>query len=222
MLINSKVGTSTYLLDREHLPLRPEFEDDVVVMDPSHPTSAQAQEKIRAAAAAKEAQKASAPNAPIANLKSKNDQMTYLLEATLRIDRSLANLTKNQASLERIVESKIYDLDVKITEVQTIVEKLRDDVEISRAAAEDNGDDRPMTERFQTVPRAPRSAAVPVADTRTTVSGPATATVPPPVSTPPAQQTSAEAFVDALISTPSTHTGAASRTSPSGTAEDHA
>jgi hypothetical protein len=46
MLINSKVGTSTYLLDREHVPLRPEFEDNVIVMDPSHPTSAQGQEKI--------------------------------------------------------------------------------------------------------------------------------------------------------------------------------
>ena len=117
MLINSKVGTSTYLLDREHLLLRPEFVDNVIVMDPSHPTSAQAQEKIRVAKEAKAAKKASAPNAPIANLKFKSDQMTYLLEATLRIEQSLANLTQNQASLERIVETKIHDLDVKITEV---------------------------------------------------------------------------------------------------------
>jgi hypothetical protein len=108
MLINSKVRTSTYLLDHEHLPLLPEFEDNVVVMDPSHPTSAEAGERIRAAQAAKEAEKASAPNAPIANLKSKSDQMTYLLEATLRIEQSLANLSKNQASLERIVEAKFY------------------------------------------------------------------------------------------------------------------
>src|SRR3990170_2425185 len=155
MLINSKVGTSTYLLDREHLPLCPEFEDNVVVMDPSHPTSAQAQEKIRAAAKAKAAQKASVPNAPIANLKTKNDQMTYLLEATLRIERSLANLTKNQASLERIVETKIHDVDA------------------TRAASDDSGDDRPTTERFQTVPSASRSAAVPIIDRRTTVSAPA-------------------------------------------------
>jgi hypothetical protein len=222
MLINSKVGTSTYLLDHEHLPLRPEFEDNVVVMDPSHPTSAQVQEKIRAAAAAKEAERASAPNAPIAKLKSKSDQMTFLLEATLRIERSLANLSKNQASLERIVEAKFYELDVKVTEVQTIVEKLRDDVELSRATAEDSGDNRPTTERFQTVPRAARSAAVPVVDPRTTVSAPTAATVPSSVSTPPAQQTSAEAFVDALLSTPSTHTRAASRRSPSGASEDRA
>ena len=94
MLINSKVGMGTYLLDREHLPLQPEFEDNVVVMDPSHPTSIEAPEKIQAALMTKVAKEASAPNAPIANLKSKNDQMTYLLEATLRIERSLANISK--------------------------------------------------------------------------------------------------------------------------------
>ena len=69
MLINSKVGTNTYLLDREHLPHLPEFEDNVVVMDPSHPTSVEAQDKAWAAAA-KAAQEAVAPNAPIANLSS--------------------------------------------------------------------------------------------------------------------------------------------------------
>ena len=73
-------------------------------------------------------------------LKTKQDYITYLLEATLRIEKSLANLTKNQESLERIVESKMYDLDVKVTETQTIVEKLRDDAEDSN--------DRPTTERF--------------------------------------------------------------------------
>jgi hypothetical protein len=122
LLINSKVGTSTYLLDREHLPLLPEFEDNVVVMDPSHPTSIEAGERIRAAAAAKAAKEASQP-------KSKSDQMTYLLEATQRIEQSLANLVKNQESLERIVETKFHDLDVKATEIQTTVDKLKDDVD---------------------------------------------------------------------------------------------
>ena len=45
MLINSKMGTGTYLLDKEHLPPRPDFEDNVVVMDASHPTSVEAREK---------------------------------------------------------------------------------------------------------------------------------------------------------------------------------
>ena len=43
--------------------------------------------------------------------------MTYLLEATLRIERSLANLAKNQESLERIMEDKMYNLDVKVIEI---------------------------------------------------------------------------------------------------------
>ena len=124
-------------------------------------------------------------------------------------------MTKNQESLERIVEDKMYNLDVKVTEIQSIVEKLQDDAE--------DKDDRPTTERFQTVSRAHRSAAEPVAETRPPHSAPAaTATVLPPVSTPPAQQTSAEAFADVVLSTPSTHTRAKSQKTPSGAPGDHA
>ena len=47
MLINSKVGTGTYLLDKEHLPLRTEIEDNEVLMDAKYPTSVEAQEKLR-------------------------------------------------------------------------------------------------------------------------------------------------------------------------------
>mgnify|MGYP005841688249 CR=1 FL=1 len=45
VLINSKMGTFTYLLDKEHLPLRPNFEDNTVVMNDEDPTSVEAQEK---------------------------------------------------------------------------------------------------------------------------------------------------------------------------------
>ena len=45
MLINSKMGTWTYLLEKEPLPLRPEFEDNEISMDESHPTCAEPQEK---------------------------------------------------------------------------------------------------------------------------------------------------------------------------------
>ena len=55
-LINSKMGTWTYLLDKEHLPLHPEFEDNTVVMNEEEPSSAQAQEK-RAKAKAEKAAK---------------------------------------------------------------------------------------------------------------------------------------------------------------------
>ena len=55
-LINSKMGTSTYLLDKEHIPIYPDFEDNTVVMDENGPSSMQAQakrEKARAEKAAK-------------------------------------------------------------------------------------------------------------------------------------------------------------------------
>ena len=41
VLINSKMGTGTYLSDKEHLPLRPDFEDNTVVMNEEDPTSVQ-------------------------------------------------------------------------------------------------------------------------------------------------------------------------------------
>ena len=56
VLINYKMGTCTYLLDKEHLPLRPDFEDNIVVMDEEDPSSVQAhkkREKARAEKAAK-------------------------------------------------------------------------------------------------------------------------------------------------------------------------
>ena len=90
MLINSKMSTGTYLLDKEHLPLRPDFEDNTVVMDASHPTSVEAQEK-REKAKAEKASKIPDPSA--VNLKTKQDQLNYLLEATMRIEKGLATLT---------------------------------------------------------------------------------------------------------------------------------
>jgi hypothetical protein len=94
-LINSKVGTGTYLLDREHLPLRPDFEDTEVVMDASHPTCVEAQEKIERAKAAKAAKAAGALDASVVNIKTKQDQLSYLIEATMRIEKSLATLSQN-------------------------------------------------------------------------------------------------------------------------------
>ena len=128
-LINSKMGIRTYLLDREHLPLRPDFEDNEVVMDASHPTCAEAQEKIERAKAAKAPNAASAPDASVANHKTKKYQLSYLLEATVGIEKSLATLTQNQESLDRIIETKFHDLDVKVTEIETVVEKLPEDAE---------------------------------------------------------------------------------------------
>ena len=57
-------------LDREHLPFRPDFEDNTVVMDASHPTSVEAQEKREKAKADKASK---IPDLSAVNLKTKQD-----------------------------------------------------------------------------------------------------------------------------------------------------
>ena len=128
-------------------------------------------------------------------LKTKQDQLGYLIQSTLRIEKGLATLTKNQESLERIIETKFYDLDVKVTEIQTAVEQLQEEAEEKKGKS--------TTDAFARVPRGQRSAAVPVTDTRATASAPAATTpVPTPATTPPAPATSSEAFVLGVLSTP--------------------
>ena len=93
------------------------------------------------------------------------------------------------------MEQKFYDLDVKVTEIQSVVEQLQDEVQEKKGKS--------TTDAFARVPRGQRSTAVPVIDTRATSSAPATASVSPaPASTPPAPATSSEAFVLGVLSTP--------------------
>ena len=93
-------------------------------MNENEPSLAQAQEKRAKAKAEKAARMPTAEEASQVFLKSKQDQLGYPIQATLRIEKGLATLTQNQESLERIVEQKFYDLDVKVTEIQTAVEQL--------------------------------------------------------------------------------------------------
>ena len=62
------------------------------------------QEKKAKAKAEKAAKMPTVEEASQVFLKSKQDQLGYLIQSTLRIEQGLATLTKNQESLERIVE----------------------------------------------------------------------------------------------------------------------
>ena len=118
-----------------------------------------------------------------------------MIASTLRIEKGLATLTQNQESLKRIMEQKFYDLDVKVTEIQLVVEQLQDEMDEKKGKS--------TTDTFARVPRGQISATVPVTDTRATASAPAAiAPVPPPAATPPAPATSSEAFVLGVLSTP--------------------
>ena len=93
------------------------------------------------------------------------------------------------------MEQKFYDLDVKVTEIQSVVEQLQDEVQEKKGKS--------TTDAFARVPRGQRSAAVPVTDTGATSSAPATASVPPaPAPTLAAPSTSTEAFVLGVLRTP--------------------
>ena len=120
-----------------------------------------------------------------------------MIASTLRIEKGLATLTQNRESLERIMEQKFYDVDVKVTEIQSVVEQLQEDLQEKQGKTTTNVPAR--------VPRAQRSVAVLVTDTRATTSTPATApsvpVQPAPASTP-APSTSTEAFVQGAIRTP--------------------
>ena len=62
--------------------------------------------------------------------------------------------------MERIVETKFYDHDLKVTEIQSVVEQLQEEVEEQKGKS--------TTDAFTRVPKSQRSAAVPVPDTRAT------------------------------------------------------
>ena len=77
----------------------------------------QAQEKRAKAKAEKAAKMPSVEEAYQVFMKSKQDQPAYLIQATLRIQKGLATLNQNQESLKRIIETKFYNLDLKVTEI---------------------------------------------------------------------------------------------------------
>ena len=85
--------------------------------------------KREKAKAEKAAKMPTAEEASQVFLKSKQDQLRYLIASTLRIEKGLSTLTQNQESLERIIEQKFYDLDVKVTEIQSAVEQLQEEAE---------------------------------------------------------------------------------------------
>ena len=86
------------------------------------------------------------------------------------------------------MEQKFYDLDVKVTKIQSVVEQLQDDMQERKG--------KTTTDAFARVPRAQRSAVVPVPVTRATSTATATTSVPP------APTSSTNAFVLGVISTP--------------------
>ncbi|KAE8782944.1 hypothetical protein D1007_43636 [Hordeum vulgare] len=99
-------------------PKKPsEFENNIAVMDDTHPSSATAREAIEATSA--EASR-NAP-APPHKLKTRDEQMSFLVSAIQGMEKNISEILLNHKSLDRIVETKFHDLDVKVTELSTTV-----------------------------------------------------------------------------------------------------
>ncbi|KAE8767565.1 nucleolysin tiar [Hordeum vulgare] len=148
-----------------------------------------------------EAQAEAARDASAPILKMKNDHMAYLVSATQKMERNIADILLNQESLERIVETKFHDLDNKVIEQTIIVNALKHEVDaVPLPISDDDNPTLPVTAQFMTQAR---SAIVAAPEMRPLVSALAlTSTIPPsapPVSTPLAQRTFAEASSDVLL-----------------------
>ncbi|KAE8783779.1 pumilio-like protein 1 [Hordeum vulgare] len=137
---SAKIDKHAYQLDRPHLPLQPEFEDNIVVMDDTHSSSATAREAAQAVAVE------AARNAPTPppQLKTRDEQMSFLISTIRGMEKNISEILLNQKNLERIMKMKFHDLDVKVTELTTTVEQLQHEVDlgkIPRSDVEDDDDD---------------------------------------------------------------------------------
>ncbi|KAE8777471.1 hypothetical protein D1007_49702 [Hordeum vulgare] len=160
MLINAKLGKHAYLLDRPHLPLQAEFEDNEVVMDGNDPNSAAA----RMAAEAAEAEATGNRPPPVPQLRTQAEQIAFPVSTVQGMEKNIQEIMQNQKSLERVVVTKIQNMDMKVTELTTIVRQLQhevDSMDIPRLEEEDEDEDDdddldesppPTTTRFNTMP----------------------------------------------------------------------
>ena len=70
--------------------------------------------------------------------------MAFLVSTVQGMKKNIQETMQNQKSLERVVETKFHNMDVKVTELTTIVRQLQhevDSMEIPRLEDEDEYED---------------------------------------------------------------------------------
>ncbi|KAE8804779.1 hypothetical protein D1007_19195 [Hordeum vulgare] len=81
---------------------------------------------------------------PVPQLRTQAEQMEFLLSTIQGMEKNIQEIMQNQKSLERVVETKFHNMDVKVNELTTIVRHLQhevDSMEIPRSEDEDEDDD---------------------------------------------------------------------------------
>ncbi|KAE8814010.1 nucleolysin tiar [Hordeum vulgare] len=96
------------------------------------------------AAEAAEAEAARNRPPPVPQLRTQAEQMTFLVSIVQGMEKNIQEIMQNQKSLERVVETKFHNMDMKVTQLTTIVRQLQHEVdyaEIPRSEDEDEDDD---------------------------------------------------------------------------------
>ncbi|KAE8791738.1 hypothetical protein D1007_33797 [Hordeum vulgare] len=124
------------------------------------------------AAEATEAEAARNRPPPVPQHRTQAEKMAFLVSSIQGMEKNIQEILQSQKSLERVVETKFHDMDVKVFELTTIGKQLQhevDSVEIPHLEDEDDEEEEegesppPTTTQFNT---RPRSADVPTQETR--------------------------------------------------------
>ncbi|KAE8809786.1 nucleolysin tiar [Hordeum vulgare] len=66
---------------------------------------------------------------PVPQLRTQAEQMAFLVSTTQGMEKNIQEIMQNQKSLERVVETKFHNMDMKVTELTTIVRQLQHEVD---------------------------------------------------------------------------------------------
>ncbi|KAE8773076.1 hypothetical protein D1007_54831 [Hordeum vulgare] len=72
---------------------------------------------------------------------SKGRQLAFLISTIQGMENNIKDILLNQKSPERIVETKLHDLDIKETELTTTVNQLKREVDVVPTPSSNSDDD---------------------------------------------------------------------------------
>ncbi|KAE8820367.1 nucleolysin tiar [Hordeum vulgare] len=94
------------------------------------------------AAEAAEAEVAKNRPPPVPQLRTQAEQMEFLVRSIQGMEKNIQEIRQSQKSLERVVETKFHDMDLKVTELTTIVKQLQHEVDSVKIPCSDDEDDQ--------------------------------------------------------------------------------
>ncbi|KAE8794384.1 hypothetical protein D1007_30937 [Hordeum vulgare] len=74
---------------------------------------------------------------PVPQLRTQAEQMAFLVISIQGMEKKIQEIMQNQKILERVVETKFHDMDVKVTKLNTIVKQLQLEVQLVKIRRSD-------------------------------------------------------------------------------------